>query len=719
MHKHPASATVKAFWRLLSPVPVALVAVISLTAGAAGALAASSPRVSAPRTATSVAGTWRLLPKAPVTSLPGYLTSVWTGHEMIIHGNYPGPGGGGIRGVTFAYRPATRKWERLAGGPISPSAFETTDIAVWTGSRDLVFGQTSASYNPATNTWRSMPRGGIGLGAVTGWTGHLFFAWGGTCCEDTSHDGAVYNPATNTWTGLPTAPLSARKDASGTWTGRELVVAGGYRFGSSFTPVPLRDGAAYNLGTGKWRKIAPMPRRESGATAVWDGKEILFLGGSRKGVAGPPARGLAYNPRTNRWRLLPAMAYPRAGFAAVWTGRRLFVWGGLTTKGVPPPHGEAYTPATNDWAALPASPLRGRANPVAVWTGRRMIVWGGGPPTGTKPSHQFLDGAAYTPTSTHVTDPATVPASFAPGSASFISPAWGVALGQARCAIGRVCRGRLAVTADSGAQWRWMNTPNTSIKEPNAPPRASQVVFASRRTGWLYNQNGRQLWATHDGGAHWRRLSLPGGITTLAASGGTAYALAGGNLFRSPAGTNAWKRAATVTGSSLAVFGKSAWVGTGSYLWVTTDRGTRWHKYRFHCAGPSYFELAGIAAASPSRVFFLCAGNGAAGSIGKELMRSVNGGRTERLAGHPPLGGDVPMLVAVPPHRPKTIMLAASYALYRTADGGRTWKAITSYNPTGVWTYLAYLSTKVGWAANGTQLLRTSNQGRTWHAVRF
>ena len=352
----------------------------------AGALAATT----APA-APAGAGHWTKLPAAPIAKSPnGGVVSVWTGHEMIIHGINFRPAGG-FSGVTFAYRPATGTWVRLANGPSSRSAFETTDVAVWTGSRMLVPGQTSAIYSPATNAWRAMPPPPMSLSfAVTGWTGRRFFAWGGTCCEDTSHDGVVYDPASSTWRKLPTAPLSLRRNASGAWTGRELVVAGGRAHsGPCCTHVVLLgDAAAYNPATGRWRKIASMPRREYGATAVWDGREILFIGGFQRLGTGPFARGLAYNPSTNRWRLLPAMPFARAGFAAVWDGRQLLVWGGLTAKGVPPAHGEAYTPASNRWTALPASPLRGRADPVAVWTGRQMIVWGGG---------AYTDGAAYTP----------------------------------------------------------------------------------------------------------------------------------------------------------------------------------------------------------------------------------------------------------------------------------------------------------------------------------
>ena len=139
-------------------------------------------------------------------------------------------------------------------------------------------GLTSGSYNPATNTWRKIARPGVSLGgAVTGWTGRQFLAWGGTCCEDTSRDGMAYNPATNTWRKLPAAPLQPRASASGAWTGKELVVAGGSDF---FRKTVFRDAAAYNPSTGTWRKLPQMPRALTGGPALWDGKEILFLSSS-------------------------------------------------------------------------------------------------------------------------------------------------------------------------------------------------------------------------------------------------------------------------------------------------------------------------------------------------------------------------------------------------------------------------------------------------------
>ena len=343
---------------------------------AAGALAVGTAPGADAGTASAPAtlhGTWQKLPAAPVRQVQGSMVSAWTGREMIIHGN----------ATTFAYRPATRTWVRLANGPGQPN-LQSADVAAWTGSRMLVIGLTNASYNPVTNTWRAIARPGTSMsGAVAGWTGRQFLAWDGVCCDDLTNAGVAYNPATNTWRKIPSAPLEKRVGAKGAWTGRELVVAGGITDDPTFKV--FTDAAAYNPATGKWRKLPNTPATLYPQTgqALWDGREVLFLSTTS-------ARGLAYNPATNRWRYLPAMPLPRRAFAAVWTGHYVLVWGGVTGSDANPTlpaHGEAYNPVRNQWIALPGAPVQGCAGPAAVWTGHQMIIWGVG----------ITGGAAFTP----------------------------------------------------------------------------------------------------------------------------------------------------------------------------------------------------------------------------------------------------------------------------------------------------------------------------------
>ncbi len=76
--------------------------------------------------------------------------------------------------------------------------------------------------------------------------------------------------------------------------------------------------AAYTPATDRWRLLAPLPEARAGARAVWDGHELLVVGGKNA-----PVEGFAYDPETNRWRRLAPMDSGRAGAAAVWTGKRL------------------------------------------------------------------------------------------------------------------------------------------------------------------------------------------------------------------------------------------------------------------------------------------------------------------------------------------------------------------------------------------------------------
>jgi spore germination protein GerM len=307
-----------------------------------------------------LAGSWRPLARAPIGAPTGR-ASVWTGRELLVLGRARGAR------VFVAYQPSTNAWRRLAPPPGPGSG---PYRAAWTGKEMLVWGRaTHAAFNPATGRWRQLASPPAGLApAVAIWTGHELIGWRG-------EGAAAYRPATDSWRSLRHAPLRGETSSAGAWTGRELIVVSGAR------------AAAYSPATDSWRLLAPLPEARAGASAVWDGGELLVVGGKNA-----PTDGFAYDPGTNRWRRLAPMDAGRAGAAAVWTGKRLLLWGGETGSPgafVIPPHGLAYDPRADDWSPLPQAPLRGRLDPVGAWTGRSLLVWGGDP--------GFADGAAFTP----------------------------------------------------------------------------------------------------------------------------------------------------------------------------------------------------------------------------------------------------------------------------------------------------------------------------------
>ena len=351
---------------------------------------------------------------------------------------------------------------------------------------------------------------------------------------------------------------------------------------------------------------------------------------------------------------------------------------------------------------------------------------------------------------------AGVPAGFQPMSASFQSPSSGFVLGGVGCThVNQACRARLAATTDGGAHWHFAGAPDVLLFYGagdllTQASRVSGVVFANSQDGWLY---GPGLYATHDGGAHWQRISLGGnivpslggGVTAMAASAGTSWAVVdpdpfqglADELYRSPVGTNAWARVGTMTAAHavFATSGRAAWfassteTGSGEYVWATAD-GVHWSKYPFSCPG-AYYHLAGIAATSPSHVLFLCAFPQGMFQTEKEVLLSVNGGRTEHLIGPAPMGGDVSGF-AVLPQRATMITIAVVTPgpdyLYRSANGGKTWTRVAVPGTGGgvSLSSLSYVSPTVGWMVIGgpfgggeSLLLRTADAGATWYQVRF
>ena len=300
------------------------------------------------------------------------------------------------------------------------------------------------------------------------------------------------------------------------------------------------------------------------------------------------------------------------------------------------------------------------------------------------------------------------PKGFEADSASFVSAQTGFVLGARKCSL-LPCKALLETTVNGGKTWTSVPAPAVSLVPPfTASPRSavSTVRFENASDGWLL---GPSLWATTNAGKQWHRVLLPGEVVALAASDGEVFAAtetgSGGldadTLYESQVGTTKWTRVPGVSpADALTVFGHSVWAGISPKLWRSTDSGNHWSKLSFRCPRIALSPTP-VAAASTANVAIACSDESypQPGQSFKELFTSVNGGRTFRLAGEPAEPGNVGLL-AMPPGRPRVITLTASSGatfLYRSVNGGNTWKYTTlSDGGLGV-RDLAYVSVTTGY----------------------
>ncbi len=264
--------------------------------------------------------TWRTIATAPRWSDPE--TSVWDGTEVLSFGVQSLNGPPYCRYDRHCVRPRDR---HLADAPARarPPKVATTggDRAVWTGTEVLLWGVTNTAYNPTTNHWRHLPDPPAGAGgpSVAVWTGTQMIGWGGGCCGGADGDGAAYTPRTNSWKLLPPSPLAPRH-AMGTWTGTEMILAGGAGPDTD-PPTIYKDAAAYDPRSRTWRQLAPMPvvpdRRHDGVGRVRGPRHRWW--GARTTLPSSAASRMT-PPRTDgggslRWRI--------RGSTMQWSGRAI------------------------------------------------------------------------------------------------------------------------------------------------------------------------------------------------------------------------------------------------------------------------------------------------------------------------------------------------------------------------------------------------------------
>jgi len=343
-----------------------------------------------------------------------------------------------------------------------------------------------------------------------------------------------------------------------------------------------------------------------------------------------------------------------------------------------------------------------------------------------------------------------VPSGFEPASVTFVSATTGFVIGiDSTCAAGSCVA--LARTSDAGATWVSLPAPPAGYVNrfgtSTAVPAVSEVRFADALDGWIY---GPSLFATHDGGATWQQLELGGSVIALETSGGFVDAVVSPcstqetcsgslRLEQAPATGGSFTTVLTgptVQSSSGEVFALSlhapvgfvnlSGVGSPHGLWATRSLAnpSGWNPFPDPCAVSAGYSLDAFVAPDVTSLYSLCSGEGAAGSVMKEIVKTQSGHST--VVGQPPVGGDPESLAAT--SSGTLVVSAASGAseLYRSTDGGTTWSTLT-FNDGGIgFNDLGFTTSTQGVVIHGqpgppadyqSQLLMTHDGGATWQAV--
>lgn len=289
----------------------------------------------------------------------------------------------------FRYITPAQEFVRVAPAGV-PLTARDYGKSVWTGTHAFWLGPDVQRYDPATDTWTTVPTphqgdtGALNLVNLL-WTGTEVFAqWPGG-------EIAFLHPLTLAW-----RTMAVRLHvASAVWTGSEIITWG------NRTPSAL-PGTGQRLhaltgATSSTSQSTVTPSARWGHSIVWTGEEAAVWGGDEYPWT-PTGTGALYHPGTDAWRPMSSARAPssREFHCGVWTGSRMLIWRGFprptTTTGdtsriVQWQDGARYDPVNDHWEAMTPRntaqrPTRSDAylsrnfeSPVCVWNGERMLSW--------------------------------------------------------------------------------------------------------------------------------------------------------------------------------------------------------------------------------------------------------------------------------------------------------------------------------------------------------
>jgi hypothetical protein len=418
------------------------------------------------------------------------------------------------------------------------------------------------------------------------------------------------------------------------------------------------------------------------------------------------------------------------------------------------PEGKPYTQPRSgtcmdqEAELVPTTAARSVALGLAVLNAGWLLAACSPTPAGITSSAKPTSNASTTPTSNASPTSGKPPApslnvtplpagTFSVSSVTFVSPEEGWVLGGQHCNGSFLCLG-LMRTENDGKTWTSVTPPPTHLNYiEQTSGGVSQVRFANSQDGWAFDP---ELWTTHNGGATWSQIVLPGvSADAIVASLETADGVVQAAVLNqastvqietSPVGADDWRVSPTTVEFGAGPAPMPQLVLQGSLGWLLEDDrtvigGARLINGQWVAWQPPCLNVNGPALLDASSAQYLVAvcdqGEwGPASPAGVHAYVSTDGGVSFGLP-----TTSVPSYGSLASPTPGVLVLAGGAGLLATFDGGATWTTVCTA-PIDTWVqYIGFETSTQGVAIAMNSagvipigsLLMTFDGGHDWSPV--